>query len=162
MTDKRVYYKFAKMTGEGIVTGITNPGGIKTFWGEGVTQTVSPPTMVCAGLNDSDTIPGARGFVKGDVLLVVRHGGKVIVSDKNTCEWQTVVAAYDASDYDEATAPAQKAYDEATATAWKARDEAVRDVICTPDRLLFGDDDKNVQLRMERGSDVLWRNPSIS
>jgi len=99
-------------------------------WPKGKWREVPAPTEECRGLNCSETIEQAHGYVQGDVLAQVEYKGVVIRGgDKLTCQfmrikktWHFTAPALKA--YEEATVTALKAYEEATFTAWKAYQEA--------------------------------------
>jgi len=99
-------------------------------WPKGKWREVPAPTEECRGLNCSETIEQAHGYIQGDVLAQIEYKGVVIRGgDKLTCQFMRIKKAWHFTApalkaYEEATATALKAYEEAKAPAWKAYQEA--------------------------------------
>jgi hypothetical protein len=65
-------------------------------WTVGEWREVEAPTRECVGLNASECIPDALGYVKGPILAKVECGGTIIKgNDKWTCQRMRIVSTAD-------------------------------------------------------------------
>jgi len=87
---RKTGWKFLVMDGEGIVSKYD-----KSPWIIGEWRTVDEPKKECVGLNCSEYISDALGFVRGTVLAEVEYGGTVIdAGNKLTCEKMRIAKAW--------------------------------------------------------------------
>ena len=89
MSEKR-YWKSLKLREGKIVSDYD-----KSKWIVGEWRTVQAPENECLGLNCSENIVDAMGFVDMEVLAEVEIGGEIIVGDdKVTCEKMRIIKAW--------------------------------------------------------------------
>ncbi len=92
-----------------------------TEWAVGKTNTVQFQDQECVNLNGCRSISAARGYVQGNVLMLVEATGRSHHrrgSDKWGHESQTCLKMWDVRDFVKASAPAWAEYDKVCAPAW--------------------------------------------
>ena len=90
MRKTKTYWKSLKLKEGKIVSGYDG-----SEWQIGEWRKVSPPERECEGLNCSEYIADAMGYVNMEVLAQVEIAGKVIKGDdKITCEKMRILHAY--------------------------------------------------------------------
>ena len=83
-------------------------------WTVGVERKIEPPKELCKGFNCSKMMEQAKSYEDGDIVALVKYGGKIIKSpDKITSERMTIIRAC----LFKATALAE--YNKVKATAWE-------------------------------------------
>ena len=89
-TRKPRYWKFLRLKDGKIVS--EHDG---SEWAIGVQRSVLAPVQECKGLNCSQLITDAMGYVQGEILAEVEISGvQMVGDDKITCEHMTLIRAW--------------------------------------------------------------------